>query len=127
MSMCDIMHDIKNVCVMILKVLVGTGSTRGWYNDWSTGKKDKRDRLFCVVHNIFPDVHEEGNPLTWRLTRDELNSLDLRVKNFWWPHYYDMLESNNLSFWKFPSACWKSRHKSLIFLVRRTTISHVKI
>ena len=117
MQVCDIMHDVKNVCSMILKVLVGQGRW-GMYAYWNSQKRDSKHRLYCKVHSIFPDVHDEVNPLPWRLTAQDVEDLDNRIKNIFWPHYMDVLcDGDGHSFWKTSSACWKARHKSMIFMV----------
>ena len=111
----DIMHDIKCVCDMTLTVLVGKGN-HGKYANW-TDLKDHQHREYCMVHDIFPEVHNPDNPLPWRLTPDEVNELDLRVRNIWWPHYLEKISSRDCSFWKKTSYCWKCSHKNLAFLV----------
>ena len=111
----DVMHDIKNVCNMSLKGLVGHGS-HGMYESWDA-KKDEAHREFCRFHNIFPEVHDGTNPLPWRLSREAVNILDARVKAIFWPHYMDVLHKNGFSFWKKSHMMWKSRHKAMVFLV----------
>ena len=110
------MHDIKCVCVMFLKVLVGQGA-HGMYATWNSDKKDKKHRDYCRVHNIFPDVHDAENPLPWRLTRAQLDVVDARVKSMWWPHYMDVLHKKGYSFWKKSYTMWKTRHKLMILMV----------
>ena len=107
---CDVMHDIKCACEMTLKIIVGKGS-HGWYKSWN---KDDAHREECKIYNIF----NRGNgDLPWRLSKDDVNTLDARVRAIWWPHYMDKLCSQGFSFWKKPDRCWKSAHKSYIFLV----------
>ena len=116
MNVPDVMHDIKNVCEMILKILVGPGS-HGMYAIWATQRRDMYHRLYCRVHNIFPEVHDANNPLPWRLSPAAVNELDRRVRSMWWPHYCDVLCRDGYSFWKKTCVCWKSRNKAMIFLV----------
>ena len=116
--MADMMHDIKTVCCMFLKVLVGQGQKKsGMYESWNSQRKDKKHREYCRVHNIFPDVHDVNNPLPWRLTSAQLDVVDDRVKNMWWPHYMDVLHKDGYSFWKKSCTMWKSRHKLMILMV----------
>ena len=44
MNVIDVMHDIKNVCEMVLKILVGPGS-HGMYAVWATQRRDIQHRL----------------------------------------------------------------------------------
>lgn len=112
----DMMHDVKCVCVMLLKVLVGQGA-HGMYATWNSKDSDNKHREYCRVHNIFPDVHDVDNPLPWRLTRAQLDVVDDRVKSMWWPHYMDVLHKDGYSFWKKSCTMWKSRHKLTILMV----------
>jgi len=116
MIICDIMHDLKCVCVMLLKVLVGQGP-HGMYNVWNKEKRDLKHRDYCRVHNIFPQVHNGENPLPWRLSRADVDVVDTRVKSMWWPHYMDVLHKDGYSFWKKSSTMWKSRNKMMILMV----------
>ena len=115
MGTCDPMHDLKNVCDMVLKGTVGKGR-HGMYQHWKPNY-DYNHRLHCEVHNIFPEVHDENNPLPWRLTRQDVIDLDTRVRNMWWPHYMDVVCRNGFSFWRKSNRMWKCSHKSLILLV----------
>ena len=109
-SICDVMHDIKCVCEMTLKILVGKGSD-GWYKSWN---KDDAHREECKLFGIF----NQGNgDFPWRLSKDDVNTLDARVRSMWWPHCMDKVCSKGFSFWKKTDRCWKSAHKSYIFLV----------
>lgn len=116
MSICDPMHDLKNLCDMGLKVFVGKGA-HGMYKHWKP-RHDYKHRLHCELHNIFPEVHDENNPLPWRLTRQDVIELDRRVRTMWWPHYMDVLCRKGYSFWRKSNRMWKCSHKSLILLVR---------
>ena len=126
MQVCDIMHDVKNVCTMMLKIIVGQGR-KGMYSYWKAGEKDSKHRIYCRVHNIFPDVHDDTNPLPWRLTGQDVDDLDNRIKHIYWPHYMDVLLCNESgdSFWKESSACWKSRHKAMIFMVSTNQLKYL--
>ena len=122
MSIGDVMHDLKSVCDMLLKILVGKGR-HGMYANW-TVKHDYKHRLHCEVHNIFPDVHDENNPsLPWRLTREDVKNLDRRVRNMCWPHYVDALCRRGFSFWTKSNRMWKCSHKAMILLVRVVSCS----
>ena len=107
----DLMHDLKSVCDMLLKIMVGKGSF-GMYEYW---KKDDDHRLFCEATGIFPEVYA-GGKLPWRLTREEVEILDARVGKIWWPHYMDVLYRDGYSFFKKSNRMWKARHKSFILL-----------
>ena len=113
---CDIMHDVKNVCVMVLRILVGHGE-HGMYHSWDA-RKDQSHREYCRYHNIFPEVHDDSNPLPWRLSRAAVDIIDARVQNMWFPHYMDVPHRDGFSFWKKSHLMWKSRHKTVIFMVR---------
>ena len=47
----------------------------------------------------------------WRLTKDQVNLMDERVRRMWWPHYTDLLTRDGASFWKKPDRMWKAKHK----------------
>lgn len=113
MNPSDVMHDLKSVCQMLLKILVGKGS-HGMYEHWN---RDGQHRAFCRVMDIFPQVHDERNPLPWRLSREAVSILNSRVAKIWWPHYMDILCKNGYSFFKKSHVMWKARHKSLILMV----------
>ena len=123
MNVPDIMHDLKNVCEMLLKILVGKRSN-GWYAYWN---KDCKHRLYCKLYDIFPEVHDDNNPLPWRLTPEDVQNLDRRVNNMWWPHYTDILTRKGVSFWKKTNRIWKSAHKSMILLVRVSHACHMRV
>jgi len=80
LSCCDLMHDIKCVCVATLKTIVGYVHDGCMYDSW---KKDPRHRFECAVLGTFPEVTDTDNPLPWRLTRDELSIVNERVCNMW--------------------------------------------
>lgn len=54
-NMCDTMHDIKCMCVMILKCLVGKGSYT-MYKNWGPAKRDSQHRNDCEFYGVFEDV-----------------------------------------------------------------------
>lgn len=116
-QMCDMMHDEKTITIMLLKVMVGQGRN-GFYNSWNSKNSDQKHRLYCRLHDIFPEVHDADSPFPWRLTREEVTVLDNRVKDMWWPHYLDIPCGSGGSFWTNPSCAWKCKHKALILMVR---------
>ncbi len=119
MNVAEVMHDLKNVCDMLLRIIVGKGS-HGVYQHWKA-RYDYKHRLHCKVHNIFPEVHDENNPLPWRLTREDVKNLDRRIHNMSWPHYTDVLCRAGFSFWTKSNRMWKCAHKAMILLVRDVT------
>ena len=71
-NFCDIMHDYKTVCEMLLKGLVGYygyGAYKGW-------NKDSDHRLDCKIYGTFPEVFDSRQKLPWRLSKDDINKLD---------------------------------------------------
>ena len=103
---------------MVLKALVGTGSTNGMYKDWSTKKRDAVHREDCKAYNIFHSFYSsDDNPPPWRLTKAQLETCDKRVQNMWWPHYMDRLSYGGHSFWTHSDRIWKCKHKLYAFLV----------
>ena len=119
LSCCDLMHDIKCVCVATLKTIVGYVHDGGMYDSW---KQDPRHRFECAVLGTFPEVTDTDNPLPWRLTRDELSIVNERVCNMWWPHHTHRLAKNGESFFIKSKRCWKSRDKMTIFMVILPTV-----
>ena len=91
-SICDIMHDVKLLCEMVLKGLVGTGSSNGMYKEWGTKNRDSLHREDCKAYGIFHAFHSSDNtPPPWRLSKEELQICDMRVRSMWWSHYMDPL------------------------------------
>ena len=99
-SFCDLMHDGKCLCEMLMKGLVGKGS-HGIYKNWDKDAKHRRD---CEIYGIFQDycsayrADPESLP-PWRLSRDDVNVMDRRVCSMWWPHMMDKLCRKGKSFW----------------------------
>jgi len=124
MSTGDVMHDLKSVCDMMLKVLVGKGSY-GMYKNWKP-EYDYKHRLHCQVHNIFPEVHDEHNPLPWRVSQEHVDNLNIRVCSMSWSHYMDILCRRGFSFWKKSNRMWKCSHKSMILMVRGCVLRLLK-
>ena len=111
----DVMHDIKLVVEMLLKVMVGKGIDRGdgGYKSWS---KDSMHREDAKRRGIFSEIWPENNgDLPWRLTPEELRMLDDRMSRVSWPHYVDPLYYGGCSFWKRPSRLWKTQRKVVLF------------
>ena len=115
----DWMHDLKCFCVMCLRTLVGNHSSHGMYKGWDYDVKHREE---CEVNGIFPQVWDLEGSLPWRLTREQVQMLDERVRRMWWPHYRDKLHSKGFSFWKKTKNCWKSKHKLTILLVLLPTL-----
>ena len=117
-NVCDIMHDYKTVCEMLLKGLVGKGQ-HGWYKSW---KDDNIHRTDCKVFGVFPEIYDEDVQLPWRLGKDDIAILDQRVRDMMWPHYMDILLKKGVSFWRKSETCPKCKDKSYIFLVLLPTL-----
>jgi len=115
---CDKMHDYKLLCEMLLKGLVGTGSSDGMYKSWRTKGNDALHRQDCKAFDIFPEFHSstESSP-PWRLSKEEVLMCDSRVKAMWWPHYMDPLSFKGHSFWTHSDRIWKCAHKTFALLV----------
>ena len=109
---CDLMHDIKCACEMLLKGVVGKGQ-HGMYKSWN---KDDKHRLECIKYGVFPDV-QHGGLLPWRLTRENLRVVDRRILDMYWPHGTHRLGKNGYSFFIKSCRAWKSRDKMTIFMV----------
>ena len=116
-NICDMMHDIKCTCAMLLKCLVGSNSSHGMYKSW---KKDDKHRMECAVFGIFQEV-VDGGPLPWRLTKEDLKTVNKRICSMWWPHYMDKLCSDGYSFFIKSNRAWKCRNVTYVFLVLLTT------
>ena len=116
-SLCDKMHDYKLLYEMVLKGLVGNRSMQGMYKAWSTKKKDTKHRDDCIAYDIFSDFHAPNTSPPWRLSRDEVNMCDMRVRSMWWPSYMDPLAYEQHSFWTHSDRAWKACHKSYALLV----------
>ena len=95
-SFCDLMHDEKCLCEMLMKGLVGKGSN-GMYKNWN---KDEDHRQDCEVYGIFQDFYSHPESLPpWRLSKDDVCVMDRRVCSMWWPHMMDKLCRKGKSFW----------------------------
>ena len=116
-STCDKMHDMKLACEMALKCMVGNRSPNGFYKKWTTASKDSKHRLDCIAYDIFPSFHVPDSSPPWRLSREQLNVCDLRVRSMWWPHYIDPLAFGGHSFWTHSDRVWKAAHKAYALLV----------
>lgn len=116
-NICDIMHDLKLICEMFTKCVVGTLSREGFYKEWSTKKKDTLHRQDCKAYGIFNSFHSSENPPPWRLTKEQLHICDMRVQSMWWPHYMDPLCYKGHSFWTHSDRMSKCKHKAYALLV----------
>lgn len=112
--------DVKNLCDNVIKVLVGKTS-EGFYSGWG---KDATHRAQSEKLGVFEDIWpDEGGHLPWRLTKEQRELLDLRMRRVMWPHYIEPLEYKNASFWVKPSRMWKARRKfRLLFFVLPTML-----
>ena len=113
----DKMHDYKLLCEMVLKGLVGTRSKKDMYKAWSVKKKDEKHRDDCKAYKIFREFHPPDTSPPWRLSPDEVNMCDMRVRSMWWPSYMDPLAYDGHSFWTHSDRIWKACHKSYALLV----------
>ena len=118
-SACDMMHDLKGFCDMLLKGLVGNGQ-HGMYKGWN---KDAQHRDDCEAFGIFREFHEGDVELPpWRLSPEAVQILDITVKNMWVPHYTDKLYKSSGSFWIHSDTMWKCRHKYRIVMTLLPTL-----
>ena len=118
-SACDMMHDLKGFCDMLLKGLVGIGQ-HGIYKGWN---KDAQHRDDCEAFGIFREFHEGDVELPpWRLSREAVELLDITVKNMWVPHYTEKLYTSSGSFWIQSDVMWKCRHKYHIVMTLLPTL-----
>ena len=72
-NFCDIMHDYKTICEMLLKGLVGYVYEGGVYKNWN---RDSNHRLDCKVYDTFPELYDDSQKLPWRLQKDDIDTLD---------------------------------------------------
>ena len=108
--------DLKLLCEMLLKIIIGKGIDAG-DGGWKGWNRDMEHRVDSAKRGIFRDIWPDRmGPLPWRLTKEELNELDERMKRCSWPHYVDRLEYDNASFWLKPSRLWKTTRKIVLFL-----------
>ena len=112
-NMADLMHDMKGVCEMTLKIIVGKGK-HGMYASW---KHDEKHRFECHACKMFPGIRDPTSPLPWRLTKDQLKIVNERVCAMWWPHHVHRLAKRRCSFFIKSCRAWKSRDKLTVFLV----------
>ena len=121
-NVCDKMHDYKLLCEMSLKGLVGNRSSNGMYKAWSSKKKDAKHRDDCIAFDIFPEFHAPDSSPPWRLSVEEVNTCDLRVRSMWWPSYMDPLAYDGHSFMTHSDRIWKASHKAYALLVILPTV-----
>lgn len=121
-SVCDPMHDEKCFLDMMVKGLVGRGP-KGMYKQWA--RKDSLHRMDCAAYGIFP-AFANGDTLLppWRLSKDNVDIVDLRIRSMWWPHYRDMVCKKHGSFWKHSDMMWKCSQKRYILRVLLPTCLH---
>ena len=92
---CDPMHDESCFVKMLMRGLVGQGNV-GMYKSWVG--KDAQHRADCLAYGIFPDFARGDNLPPWRLSRNAVRLLDLRVRSMWTPHYVEPLTKEGHSF-----------------------------
>ena len=115
MNVPDVMHDIKLLVEMLLKVMIGKGidTGEGGYKSWSKDSSHRAQAKKRNVHReIWPDIN---GPLPWRLTPEEVQSLDQRMGRVSWPRYVDRMHYEGCSFWKKPGRLWKTQRKVVLF------------
>ena len=112
-STCDAMHDIKCFTERICKIMAGSGS-EGMYKSW--GNKDNIHRFYCRLFGYQIDF-ANGGPPPWRLGKEALRVVDLRILSMWWPHYMDPLSYRDHSFWTHSDRVSKCKHKAYALLV----------
>lgn len=112
--------DSKNTAENFVKLLVGKVSNCG-YSAWD---KDANHRQHCETLGIFPELWpNNGEPLHWRLTKEQRLLLDNRMSRVLWPHYLEPLYYRGCSFWKKPGHMWKARRKyRLLFFILPTQL-----
>jgi len=104
------MHDCKNLCGNIVRLLIGNVTNYSW-------NRDVRHREHCKTLGVFePTWPENSCALPWRLTRAQRNLLEQRTANIKWIHYIEPLYYRGASFWTKPSRMWKSRRKYRLLL-----------
>ena len=124
-NFCDKIHDLKLLCEMSVKDLVGTHSSQGMYKSWATKRKDVSHRQDCRAYNIFADFHSNADsPPPWRLSKEEVDLCDRRVQSTWWPHNMDAPCFGGHSFWTHSDRMWKVKHKRYVFLTVIPTCLH---
>jgi hypothetical protein len=92
-----------------MKCLIGKGKADTSYGNWS---KDPKHRRQAQIRGVFRGTWpENGGPLPWRLTREEIRLLETRMSNVLWPHYMERLYYRGASCWTRPNRMWKARRK----------------
>lgn len=115
MNIPDMMHDMKLLLEMVLKIIIGRGIDKG-SGGWKSWSKDATHRTESKDRGIFRDIWPDRmGPLPWRLTADQLKILEERMGRTMWPHYMDRLHYQGCSFWMKPSRLWKIHRKIVLF------------
>ena len=97
---------------MLIKLMVGYVFDSGCYGSWSKDDKHRAEaERYGVFREIWPD---RKGPFPWRLTKEERQFLDERMKSVVWPHYVDRLAYRGHSFWSKPNRLWKTKRKLLL-------------
>ena len=99
-SIPDLMHHIARVFLMLATILVGNnkGVSGTLYQSWNT-LTDQRHRIESEILNVFPSIWENAVRLPWRLTPDELQIVDRRVRRIVYPHHCETVGTCDASFW----------------------------
>ena len=107
--------DAKVFVEMLTRVCVGKGVSStvdvdvGGYTSWNKDEAHRREaQVLGVFREIWPD---RNGPLPWRLTQDQIRTLDKRMGKIIWPHYIDRLHYDGCSFWVKPGRMWKTKRK----------------
>ena len=91
----DIAHNLSRVFVMNIRILVGS-KEGGVYKGWN---RDNMHRWESEIYNVFPQVWKDASILPWRLNREDLNTVDERVRRIVYPHLCETIGSLTCSFW----------------------------
>ena len=109
----DISHNLACFCCLFLKLTVGKGNDL-FYGSW---KYDRKHRLESELYNVFPTIwNGTDSPLPWRLSPDQLDEVDMRVRSLVYPHRCEVVGNISCSFWKRISCVTKMSQKMVTLL-----------
>lgn len=113
----DAAHAIGGVFKMLVRILVGPNHGQFAFFSKMTNAKDRRHRLECEYHNVFPAtwVHPRGQ-LPWQLTPQALLTVDARVRSVVYPHRMETVGSPEHSFFRRPSYASKLTQRLTAFM-----------
>ena len=112
---CAYPTDLKLICDKHMKLLIGNSSGVEGSYQWSAGL-DATHRRESIILGVFSTWTRGGGQPPWRLSRDDVEALNERMKRVLWPHYVDCLSYRGFSVWKKFSRIWKTRRKMMFFL-----------